>query len=43
MIRGPASEFCRVGARRLPAERSTLTTQGPHAALALRHLRNYAL
>lgn len=43
VIRGPASEFCRVGARRLPAERSTLVTEGPDAALALRHLRNYAL
>ncbi|MFD0900913.1 maleylpyruvate isomerase family mycothiol-dependent enzyme [Actinomadura sediminis] len=43
VIRGPAAEFCRVGARRLPADRSTLVTDGPHAALALRHLRNYAL
>ncbi|QFG24287.1 maleylpyruvate isomerase family mycothiol-dependent enzyme [Actinomadura sp. WMMB 499] len=43
VIRGPAAEFCRVGARRLPAERSTLAAQGPDAALALRHLRNYAV
>ncbi|MFB4318423.1 maleylpyruvate isomerase family mycothiol-dependent enzyme [Actinomadura sp. 21ATH] len=43
VISGPAAEFCRVGARRLPAEKSSLRTEGPHAATALRHLRNYAL
>ena len=41
-ITGDASAFCRVGARRLPAERSGLITRGPHAAEALRVLRNYA-
>jgi hypothetical protein len=33
---------CRVGARRLPAELSGPGTHGPHAATALRVLRNYA-
>jgi uncharacterized protein (TIGR03084 family) len=42
MITGPASAFCRVGARRLPAELSGLGTHGPHAATALQVLRNYA-
>ncbi|GAA3820185.1 TIGR03084 family metal-binding protein [Sphaerisporangium flaviroseum] len=42
VISGPAAEFCRVGARRLPAERASLTAQGPYAAAALRVLRNYA-
>jgi uncharacterized protein (TIGR03084 family) len=43
VIRGPAGEFCRVGARRLPAEESSLRTEGPYAAISLRHLRNYAV
>ncbi|MFI0355126.1 maleylpyruvate isomerase family mycothiol-dependent enzyme [Actinomadura sp. 9N407] len=43
VIRGSAGEFCRVGARRLPAEESSLETEGPYAAVSLRHLRNYAL
>ncbi|MEW2354458.1 maleylpyruvate isomerase family mycothiol-dependent enzyme [Spirillospora sp. NPDC029432] len=43
VIRGEAGEFCRVGARRLPAAESKLAAEGPHAAIALRHLRNYAL
>ncbi len=42
VIRGTAGDFCRVGARRLPAERTTLETEGPHAAAALRVMRNYA-
>ena len=42
MISGPAAEFCRVGARRLKPEDSQLVTTGPHAADALRVLRNYA-
>jgi uncharacterized protein (TIGR03084 family) len=41
-ITGPAGAFCRVGARRLAAEESGLETRGPHAAAALRVLRNYA-
>lgn len=43
MISGPAGEFCRVGARRLRPDESTLVTEGPHAAAALRVLRNYAV
>ncbi len=42
-ITGPAGAFCRVGARRLPADRSGLATFGPHAHDALHVLRNYAL
>ena len=41
-IAGSAGEFCRVGARRLSPEDSSLVTEGPHAASALRVLRNYA-
>jgi len=41
-ITGPASEFCRVGARRLTPEQTGLTAEGPRAADALRVLRNYA-
>ena len=41
-ISGDAGAFCRVGARRLPAAQSGLITRGPHAADALRVLRNYA-
>jgi uncharacterized protein (TIGR03084 family) len=41
-ISGPAAAFCRVGAQRLTPEASGLTTSGPHAAMALRVLRNYA-
>ena len=41
-ITGPAGEFCRIGARRLKPEDSTLVAEGPHAAEALRVLRNYA-
>jgi uncharacterized protein (TIGR03084 family) len=41
-ISGPAAAFCRVGARRLAPEDSGLVTTGPHAAAALRVLRNYA-
>jgi uncharacterized protein (TIGR03084 family) len=40
---GSAGDFCRVGARRLLPEDSTLATEGPHAAAALRVLRNYAV
>lgn len=42
VITGPVGDFCRVGARRLAPERSRLVTRGPHAATALRVLRNYA-
>jgi uncharacterized protein (TIGR03084 family) len=42
VVRGPAGDFCRVGARRLSPEQTRLTTEGPHAADALRVLRNYA-
>jgi len=41
-ITGTAGEFCRVGARRLKPEDSSLVATGPHAAQALRALRNYA-
>jgi uncharacterized protein (TIGR03084 family) len=41
-ITGPASDFCRVGARRLTPAQSGLTAEGPHGADALRVLRNYA-
>ncbi len=41
-ITGEAGAFCRVGAQRLSPEDSGLTTSGPHAAAALRVLRNYA-
>jgi uncharacterized protein (TIGR03084 family) len=41
-ITGSAGAFCRVGARRLAAEDSGLRAEGPHAATALRVLRNYA-
>lgn len=41
-ITGPAAEFCRVGARRLTPAQTALTAEGPHAAEALRVLRNYA-
>ncbi|WP_433473266.1 maleylpyruvate isomerase family mycothiol-dependent enzyme [Spirillospora sp. CA-142024] len=41
-VTGPASDFCRVGARRLAPGRSGLTAEGPHGADALRVLRNYA-
>jgi uncharacterized protein (TIGR03084 family) len=41
-IRGPAGDFCRVGARRLAPADSRLVAAGPHAAAALRVLRNYA-
>jgi uncharacterized protein (TIGR03084 family) len=41
-VTGSVGEFCRVGARRLSPEDSKLITEGPHAAAALRVLRNYA-
>ena len=41
-VTGAAGAFCRVGARRLAAEDSGLVATGPHAAAALRVLRNYA-
>ncbi|MGI5282287.1 maleylpyruvate isomerase family mycothiol-dependent enzyme [Nonomuraea polychroma] len=41
-ITGLASEFCRVGARRLTPEQTGLTAQGPRGADALRAVRNYA-
>ena len=41
-IRGSAGEFCRVGARRLRPQDTSLDAEGPHAADALRVLRNYA-
>jgi uncharacterized protein (TIGR03084 family) len=42
-ITGAAGAFCRVGAQRLAPEAAGLTTTGPHADLALRVLRNYAV
>jgi len=41
-ISGSAGEFCRVGARRLTPDQTSLAAIGPHAADALRVLRNYA-
>lgn len=41
-VRGAAGEFCRVGARRLKPEDSTLVATGPHGPAALQVLRNYA-
>jgi uncharacterized protein (TIGR03084 family) len=41
-ITGSMSAFCRVGAQRLSPEASGLEVSGPHAADALRVLRNYA-
>jgi uncharacterized protein (TIGR03084 family) len=41
-ITGAAGAFCRVAARRLPAERSGLNATGPYAAAALKVLRTYA-
>jgi uncharacterized protein (TIGR03084 family) len=41
-IKGPAGDFCRIGARRLKPEDSSLTAAGPHAEQALQVLRNYA-
>ena len=41
-ITGSAGAFCRVGAQRLTPEASGLVATGPHAAAALRVLRNYA-
>lgn len=41
-IRGPVGDFCRVGARRLRPDETSLVAQGPHAAAALQVLRNYA-
>jgi uncharacterized protein (TIGR03084 family) len=42
VVRGSAGEFCRVGARRLTPGETALVADGPHAAEALRVLRNYA-
>jgi len=42
VVRGSAGEFCRVGAQRLRPEDSSLVAEGPHAATALRIMRNYA-
>ena len=42
-VTGSAGAFCRVGARRLPAENSGLDVSGPAAAEALGVLRNYAV
>jgi uncharacterized protein (TIGR03084 family) len=41
-IRGPAGDFCRVGARRLRPEETALVADGPSGEAALRVLRNYA-
>jgi uncharacterized protein (TIGR03084 family) len=42
-ITGPAGEFCRVGARRLTPEQTSLVARGPHGDTALRILRNFAV
>jgi uncharacterized protein (TIGR03084 family) len=41
-VRGTASDFCRIGARRLAPEHSGVVATGPLAAETLRVLRNYA-
>jgi uncharacterized protein (TIGR03084 family) len=41
-IAGSAGEFCRVGARRLSPDRTSLRATGPYGTDALRLLRNYA-
>jgi uncharacterized protein (TIGR03084 family) len=41
-ITGTAAAFCRVAARRLPAEASGLEATGPHGGVALQVLRTYA-
>ena len=41
-ITGPATDFCRVGARRLAPADSALKATGPHGPQALAVLRNYA-
>jgi len=42
-IRGPAGEFCRVGARRRHPAHTTLVAAGPVGSTALGLLRNYAV
>ena len=42
-VRGSASEFCRIGARRLSPEGSAVVAAGPLATATLQLLRNYAL
>jgi uncharacterized protein (TIGR03084 family) len=42
VVTGAAGAFCRVGAQRLSPAESGLVARGPHAAAALRVLRNYA-
>jgi len=42
-VRGPAGDFCRIGARRLSPDQTRLLADGPHADAALRVLRNYAV
>ncbi|HUR04088.1 MAG TPA: maleylpyruvate isomerase family mycothiol-dependent enzyme [Nonomuraea sp.] len=42
-IKGPAADFCRVGARRLAPADSALKATGPHGLQVLAVLRNYAL
>jgi uncharacterized protein (TIGR03084 family) len=41
-VRGPAAEFCRIGARRLMPEETSVVATGPAAEQTLRLLRNYA-
>jgi uncharacterized protein (TIGR03084 family) len=41
-IRGTAGEFCRIGARRLAPDQTSVVATGPYAAQTLRLLRNYA-
>ncbi|MQY08607.1 maleylpyruvate isomerase family mycothiol-dependent enzyme [Actinomadura macrotermitis] len=43
VIRGSAAEFCRVGARRLRPEDTSLAAEGPYAKAALQVMRNYAV
>jgi uncharacterized protein (TIGR03084 family) len=42
VISGPAGDFCRVAAQRLPPGQSRLTATGPQGTAALRLLRTYA-
>ncbi|MGD9999259.1 MAG: maleylpyruvate isomerase family mycothiol-dependent enzyme [Ilumatobacteraceae bacterium] len=41
-VRGTASEFCRIGARRLSPDDTSVVATGPLAVQTLRVLRNYA-
>jgi len=41
-VSGPAGDLCRVATQRMPADKSALSTTGPHGATALALVRTYA-